>query len=330
MAHRGSIEASGVAIDVPAAMTPTVDVVIVTHNGWEMTEKCLSHLQAQTLAHNVIVSDGGSTDATADHVRRLFPDVTVIQHQDDPGYTTAANHGVAAGTADVVLLLNNDAYCRPDFLEHLVAAFEDTLVGAVAPLTLRPDERTIDGVGLTVDVTLAPFIRLTGSFHEDADSDRPLLTAPGSGADAYRRSAWIEAAGFDERLSFYGADMDLGLRLRALGWTAAAATRAVAIHERSATSGHRSRRSRESGGWARGFLIRRWGIVSGRTGARTLLTECLVAIADTAISRDTVAVRSRLSGWRAAEGLAHLNVPRDAVDRDIGFLKSLRLRWAVR
>ena len=311
-------------------MTLAVDVVVVTHDGWELTEKCLSHLEAQTLPHGVIVSDGGSADGTPDNVRLLFPHAMVIEHADDPGYATAANQGAAAGTADVILLLNNDAYCRPDFLEHLVAAFEDERVGAVAPLTLRPDEHTIDGVGLTVDATLAPFIRLTGRPREDAETERPLLGAPGSGADAYRRSAWIEAGGFDERLSFYGADMDLGLRIRALGWTATAATRAVAIHERSATSGHRSKRARESGGWARGFLLRRWGILSSRASARALLTESLVVVADFAISRDTVAARSRISGWRAAREAPRLKVPHEALATEIGFLESLRLRWAVR
>ena len=201
----------------------------------------------------------------------------------------------------MILLLNNDAFCRPDFLEHLVAAFDnDERVGAVAPLTVRSDERTIDSVGLTLDVTLAPFIRLTGKPSEEAASGRPLLVSPGGGADAYRRSAWSEAGGLDERLSFYGADIDLALRLHSLGWTTVAAPGAVAVHLRSATSGHRSQRARQSGGWARGFLLRRWSILRSRAAARALVTESLVAIADMALSRDTVAVRSRISGWRAA------------------------------
>jgi GT2 family glycosyltransferase len=314
-----------------ARMTPTtVDVVVTTHDGWRLTERCLEHLQEQTIAHTVIVSDGASTDGTPQRIRARFPHVRLLTCTSDPGYATATNRGVEAGNGDVIVLLNNDAYCRPDFLEYLVQAFEDARVGAVAPLTLRPDERTIDGVGLTVDATLAPFIRLTGRSHEDAELSRPLLTAPGSGADAYRRSAWIAAGGFDERLSFYGADMDLGLRLRALGWTAAAEPRAVAIHERSATSGHRSERARNSGGWARGFLLRRWGILSSRAGLRTVLTEGLVAIADVAISRDAVALRSRIRGWKAAGGVPRLEVPRDAIAREIGFVESLRLRWAAR
>jgi N-acetylglucosaminyl-diphospho-decaprenol L-rhamnosyltransferase len=311
-------------------MSRSVDVVITTHDGWELTQRCLEHLGRQTVEHKVIVSDGASTDGTPENIRTLFPDVTLITHDEDPGYAVATNHGVATGRGEVVLLLNNDAFCRPDFLKHLVAAFDDERVGAVAPITLRPDQRTIDGVGLTLDVTIAPFIRLSGRPADKATLDRPTLVAPGGGADAYRRSAWEEAGGFDDRLSFYGADLDLGLRLHDLGWATVAAPGAVAVHLRSATSGHRSKRARESGGWARGYLLRRWGVLRSRAAVRALATETLVALADIALSRDTVAIRSRVSGWRYAGPLPRRRVPPGAVDPGIGFVESLRLRWAVR
>src|SRR6266446_3771740 len=227
-------------------MSHSVDVVITTHQGWEFTRRCLEHLGRQSVGHKVIVSDGASTDGTPEKLRARFPHVTLIAHTDDPGYAVATNAGVAAGSSDIIVLLNNDAFCRPDFLEQVVAAFDDERVGAVAPLTLQSDERTIDGVGLTLDVTLAPFIRLHGRPVAEARSHRPVLVSPGGGADAYRRRAWLEAGGLDERLSFYGADVDLGLRIRSLGWTTVAAPDAVATHMRSATSGHRSRRARES------------------------------------------------------------------------------------
>jgi N-acetylglucosaminyl-diphospho-decaprenol L-rhamnosyltransferase len=309
---------------------PSVDVVVMTHNRWDLTERCLEHLGNQTVEHRIIVSDGASTDGTPENIQTRFPQVTVIRHETDPGYAAAANHGIAAGSGGVILLLNNDTSCRSDFLEHLVASFDDERVGAVAPLTLQSDERTIDGVGLTLDVTLAPFIRLNGRSIQEAASHRPILVAPGGGADAYRRSAWIEAGGLDEHLSFYGADVDLGLRIRSLGWATAAAPEAVAIHLRSATSGHRSQRARESGAWARGYLLRRWSVMRSRAVLRAFATEALVAIADTALSRDTVAVRSRIEGWRYAGGLPRRTVPPGAVDPDIGFVESLRLRWAVR
>jgi GT2 family glycosyltransferase len=229
------------------------------------------------------------------------------------------------------VLLNNDAFCRPDFLENVTAALEtDERIGAVAPLTVRPDERTIDSIGLTLDVTLAPFIRFTGKPCSETTADRPRLVSPGGGADAYRRSAWISVGGFDERLSFYGADIDLALRLWSLGWTMVAAPSAVAVHLRSATSGHRSKRARQSGGWARGYLLRRWSVLRSPAAVRAIATEVVVCGADIVLSRDTLAVRSRLRGWGAARGLPSRRVPAGAVDRSIGFLESLRLRWTVR
>jgi GT2 family glycosyltransferase len=311
-------------------MSRSIDVVITTYQEWQLTRRCLEHLGNQTVKHTIIVSDGASADGTPENIRRLFPHVRLLTHDEDPGYATATNHGVASGDGDVILLLNNDTFCRPDFLEHLVASFDDERVGAAAPLTLRSDERTIDSVGLTLDVTLAPFIRMNGRPIEEATFRRPILVSPGGGADAYRRSAWVEAGGFDERLSFYGADLDLGLRIRSQGWTTVAASEAVAVHLRSATTGHRSRRARESGGWARGFLLRRWGVLRSRALVRAIVTEALVVIVDMALSRDTVAVRSRINGWRSAGGLPRRSVPPSAVDPEIGFVESLHLRWAVR
>src|SRR5262245_6903597 len=192
------------------SVAPTVDVVITTHEGWEFTQRCLEHLLQQTVAHTVIVSDGGSTDGTPESIRTLFPHVVLLTHAKDPGYAAATNSGVASGSGDFVVLLNNDAFCRPDFLEHLVAAFgSGERVGAAAPMTVRPDERTIDSVGMTLDLTLAPFIRLTGRSSDEGASSRPLLVSPGGGADAYRRAAWTQAGGLDEQLAFYGADIDL-------------------------------------------------------------------------------------------------------------------------
>src|SRR5437763_16227293 len=103
-------------------MTRSIDVVISTHEGWQFTERCLQHLAEQTVDHRVIVADGGSTDGTPEKIRTLFPHLTLITHAVDPGYAAATNRGVAAGDGDVILLLNNDTFCRPDFLEHLVAS----------------------------------------------------------------------------------------------------------------------------------------------------------------------------------------------------------------
>jgi hypothetical protein len=63
---------------------------------------------------------------------------------------------------------------------------------------------------------------------------------------------------------------------------------------------------------------------------RAIITETIVTVADAVLSRDTVAARSRIKGWRAAGGVPRGNLPPGLVDSEIGFLESLRLRWGDR
>ncbi len=53
----------------------------------------------------------------------------------------------------------------------------------------------------------------------------------------YRRAAWEQAGGFDERLFMYLEDVDLAWRLRLLGWDAVFAPAARLYHHLSATGG---------------------------------------------------------------------------------------------
>jgi GT2 family glycosyltransferase len=99
---------------------------------------------------------------------------------------------------------------------------------------------------------------------------------PSGGAAAYRRSAFDAAGGFDAGLFAYGEDVDLGLRLRSLGWEAAEAVDARAVHLGGATTGVDSPLQRELAGFARGFLLRRYGILGSRAAPRALTLEALV------------------------------------------------------
>jgi hypothetical protein len=135
------------------------------------------------------------------------------------GFAEACNRGVAAGDAEIVVLLNNDVDCRPDFLERLLAPLEqDPRVGSVAALMLQPGEQRIDSAGLAADVTLGGFPRLQGLDVSEAARERPVLAGPAGTAAAYRRAAWEQVGGLDEAIFAYMEDFDLALRLRSGGW----------------------------------------------------------------------------------------------------------------
>ncbi|MDQ6750184.1 MAG: glycosyltransferase [Actinomycetota bacterium] len=310
-------------------MPASIDVVIPTFGGWPLTESCLRHLRAQTAPHRVIVVDNASTDGTPERVAASFPEAEVVALERNLGFAAACNRGAAAGQAEVVVLLNNDVDCEPDFLGRVAAALEAAPAAAsAAPLLLRSDRAVIDSVGLCADSTLAGFPRLQGHPPADAQRASPRLVGPSGAAAAYRRDALERAGGLDERIFFYQEDLDLALRLRAAGHDAVAAPEAVAVHAGSATAGRRSMWQRRQSGFSRGYLLRRYDVLNGSAGPRALLTEAIVVLGDAAISRDLSALRGRLAGWRTGREADRLSVPACGLDRTISLWQSLQLRRA--
>lgn len=311
-------------------MPNSIDVVVVAYNRFALTESCLRHLKLQTVDHHVIVVDNGSTDETRARLRSEWPDVQLVCIEENQHFSKACNLGVAAGTGDVVALLNNDVDCRPNYLECLTLPLQDARVGSVSALLLQRDGERIDGIGFTVDATLSAFSRLQGQPAAHADRDVPTLLGPGGGAAAYRRTAWNQVGGLDEAFLFYMEDVDIALRLRTAGWRAAAAPDAVAVHLRSGTLGGNPRAQRHGGGFGRGYMLRRYGLLRSRHAVRTVATEVVAVLGDMALYRDLTALRGRLTGWRVARTRPRVRLPpADAIDSSIGIRHSLAQRWRV-
>ncbi|HEV3046269.1 MAG TPA: glycosyltransferase family 2 protein [Solirubrobacteraceae bacterium] len=312
-------------------MAAPIDVVIVTYEGYEMTAECLRHLERQTIEHNLIVVDNGSRDGTYARLRAEWPHAHVERFEENHGFPEACNRGVAAGAGEIVVPMNNDVVCEPDFLERLAAPLDDPAVGSSASLLLQPGGALIDSVGMTADAVLAGYPRLHGLPVAHAHDPYPVLTGPMATAGAYRRVAWEQANGLDETIFAYTEDLDLNLRMRSAGWRCALAIDAVGVHLGSATHGHRSARQRRYAGYGRGYMVRRYGLLSSpQTAVRTLSTEAVVVLGDLAISHDAAALRGRLKGWTAGRRRPrHPRPPAAALDLGIGFIDSLSLRRGV-
>jgi N-acetylglucosaminyl-diphospho-decaprenol L-rhamnosyltransferase len=309
-------------------VTLSIDVVVPTCDGWELTERCLGHLQEQTRPHTVIVADDGSTDGTPEAVVRHFPAAQLVETGGNLGFAIACNRGAQAGGGDVIVLLNNDVDCPPDFLERLVAPLAgDAEAGSVAAVLLQPDSGLLDSVGITADRTLAGFPRHHRRPLAEAAAVSPVLTGPSGAAAAYRRSAWEDAGGLDEGVFFYLEDLDLALRLRSAGWKAAVALDARAVHRGGASIGRRSARQRRLAGFSRAYFLRRYGLLRTRAAPRVVITEAAVVAADALLARDLQAFGGRLEGWRAAANRPRRSAPPgEAIEHSIGLLQSLRLR----
>jgi GT2 family glycosyltransferase len=110
--------------------------------------------------------------------------------------------------------------------------------GAIASKMLLFDRRdTLHSAGDLMGVDGIP--RNRGVWEVDRgqyDADIVIFGGCGGGV-AYRREAWEQAGGFDERLFMYLEDVDLAWRLQLLGWQAVFAPKARLYHHLSATGG---------------------------------------------------------------------------------------------
>jgi len=299
----------------------TADVVVVTWRSGERVLRCLERLAPQQPAERTFVVDNASEDGTVAGVRARFPDVRVLELRENRGFGAGVNAGAAIGDGEAIVLVNDDVEVREGFLEALLAPLAgDPSCGMVAAMTTIPGREEVDGFGIELDVTLAAYNRLR---HQDSGARPGRLAMPSGGAAAYRRVAFEAAGGFDERLFAYGEDVDLGLRLRLAGWTAEQAPRARGVHLGGASVGVGSPRERRLGGFARGFLLGRYGIPHARHLPRTLVFETLVIGWGLVRHRTLTPLTSRVKGYRAARG-ERLGVPQEAIEPGIGWGTGLR------
>jgi N-acetylglucosaminyl-diphospho-decaprenol L-rhamnosyltransferase len=131
-------------------------VVIPTLNARELLAEAIASVEAQTVPVQIIVVDNASSDGTAEMLADRFPRATVVRNEENLGFGRAVNRGVAeADDADVVILVNNDAVCAPDFVAQLLAPFADPAVGMVAGVLVQGSApELVDSAGIELDTTL--------------------------------------------------------------------------------------------------------------------------------------------------------------------------------
>jgi GT2 family glycosyltransferase len=229
----------------PQKSWPKVTVVIVNWNGVNFIGRCLSALLVQTVAaHEIIVVDNASSDASGDVVRR-FSSVRLLAQDENLGFARGNNLGIRAAAAESewIALLNPDAFPEPGWLEALLStarAYPDFDVFG-SKLVAAPDRTILDGVGDVYHVSGLVWRMGHGAAVSSFPEEVREVFSPCAAAALYRRSALLAAGGFDEDYFCYVEDVDLGFRLRLAGYRCLYVPGAVAHHVGSGmTGGQRS------------------------------------------------------------------------------------------
>jgi len=105
---------------------PRVSVVLATHNQAVWLGEAIDGVRAQTFADwELVVVDDGSTDGTADVVRRYADDSRIrYLAQERAERSRARNRGIAETSGELVAFLDADDRWRPGKLARQVAALD--------------------------------------------------------------------------------------------------------------------------------------------------------------------------------------------------------------
>ena len=227
---------------------PVGSVIIVSHNSGSHLGSCLESLE-QFPHWKVVVVDNASTDDSvqnAQNIQTLGTRAQIIQNPRNLGFAAAINQGAKAAQGDVLLILNPDTVAAYGSVDQLARALQESDVGAVGGRLSR--RAGLPEIGFTIrrfpvlpsmlaELMLLnrlwrnnPWNRRYRCFDLDYTQDQDV-DQPAGACLAFKREAWEQVGGFDERFfPVWFDDVDFCKRLRNAGWRIRYCPKAVFLH----------------------------------------------------------------------------------------------------
>jgi GT2 family glycosyltransferase len=184
-----------------------ITVYIPAYNVASCLSRSIESLLGQTLkpAKILVVDDGSRDDSAA--IAESYPEVTVVRHDKNRGLAAARNSAFRVASTEFVASLDADCIADKTWLEMLFPHM-------VNPKIAGAGGCLIEGI----QISLADRWRRA---HMPQEWGMKVLQNPKflfGCNNIFRRSAVLDAGGYDERFRTNGEDSDLSRRLIAKKW----------------------------------------------------------------------------------------------------------------
>ncbi len=234
-----------------------LSIVVVTWNTRELVLECLASIAAELrsadgspgLATETCVVDNGSSDGSAEAIRREFPWVRVVSLARNVGFAAGTNAGLRVLNGRCVLLLNSDAKLVRGVLRRCVEHLEaNPDVGVVGPQLLNPDgskQNSIHNFPMLA-TELVPKGVFQYLFRRRFPSrrwagDAPIDVEAVAGAALFLRASLLREVGpLPEDYFFFLEETDWCRCVRAAGWRVVHLPSAFVVHLSGGSSKRRS------------------------------------------------------------------------------------------
>jgi len=215
-----------------------LSVVIVSHNSIKYMIMCLESLFRQSYGDfETIVIDNGSSDNTANFIKSNYPNVKLIENQQNLGACKARNQGIENSSFDWILTLDCDVVLENDFIGKLMeeSSVIDKEIGSIQPKVLDFDKKTIYSCGIYLSKLRRYYDIGRGKPNGAKYNYKKNIFGCCAAAALYRKEMLIDikddAGYFDEKFFFLVEDVDLSWRAQNKGWKAVFSPEPVCYHK---------------------------------------------------------------------------------------------------
>ncbi len=123
-----------------------VSIVIVNWNTQDLLVDCIKSLKKETrlCKIEIIVVDNASSDESVKKVKKLFPEVIIIENKNNLGFAKANNMGINKCKGKYVILSNTDIVALDNVVDRMFLYMEKNEgIGAMLPMCVNK-EKEID------------------------------------------------------------------------------------------------------------------------------------------------------------------------------------------
>lgn len=215
---------------------PKVSIIIVNYNTkdylCEALQSIYTHSAIEPNLIEVIVVDNASSDDSCAAVKAQFPQVVLIESEENLGFGLGNNLAVSHATAPYVMLFNSDAYLTMDTVNILADYLDKSPdVSCVCPRVLLPNTGVLQPKTFGfVPTAWRVFMQSVGlnrvfpksTFFQGVDGDyrwdKQMEVGWVSGVCMMmRKKDYLAVKGFDKRFFMYCEDIELCMKLAPLG-----------------------------------------------------------------------------------------------------------------
>lgn len=226
---------------------PLVSINLVVRNGAAYAKACAEHIRQQTHPHiEVNIFDNDSSDTTLRIIEQELPAARIIRNSKNYGFGGGQNRCLEYSKGEFAVFHCIDVLLDENFVEEGVRIMEsDSRIGALQAKILGYNRRDfkkndiIDTTGFEIFRSRRVVNRGHGEKDQGQYEKEEEIFSYEGACGFFRRKALedskINGELLDEDFFWYGDDIDLGWRMRLLGWKSVYAPTMLAWHDRQTT-----------------------------------------------------------------------------------------------